>query len=303
MKVRFGIMADAHVDFIHDGEKRVNTFLNACQENKCDFCIDLGDFCPPSNTNRKIKENILKTLKKYPIPFYYIIGNHDTDNNEKDTVRAYLKCTNQKKSFDFGGVHFMLVDACAYREGKQEFEYNNGNYKNTCGEIPILTENELSFIKKDLNSTNYPTVVFSHQSLIESRTGIKNPEQLREIFKTAKNKVLLCICGHEHVDRLEQKDGVYYLCLNSMSYYYAGEQYTHNTYDESITKKYSVLKKVFPYKEPLFAIIEIDDNEIRVLGRESEIVGALPESLSFEKKGLVDPITATIKNRTLPIIK
>ena len=32
MKVRFGIMADAHVDFIHDGEKRVNTFLNACQE-------------------------------------------------------------------------------------------------------------------------------------------------------------------------------------------------------------------------------------------------------------------------------
>jgi hypothetical protein len=47
--------------------------------------------------------------------------------------------------------------------------------------------------------------------------------------------------------------------------------------------------------------VEITDEGIFIRGTESEIIGASPESLRFSKSGLVDPITASIKNRVLPI--
>ena len=62
-----------------------------------------------------------------------------------------------------------------------------------------------------------------------------------------------------------------------------------------------MLPMVFPYRDPLVAIVEITDEGIFIRGTESEIIGASPASLGFSKPGLVDPITASIKNRVLPI--
>ena len=112
---------------------------------------------------------------------------------------------------------------------------------------------------------------------------------------------MLAACGHEHVDRIEKKDGTYYLCINSMSYYWAGENFDHETYGEAIEREHPLLRCVFPYRDPLFAIVTISDEGIRIEGRESEIVGPMPSDLHFSKKGLVDPVTASIKDRFLPI--
>ena len=301
MQVRFGIMADAHIEFIHDGEARVRAFLDTCISEKCDFLMDLGDFLPPGETNAAEKERIRALLRDCPLPFYHVLGNHDADENEKASVLSYLNCEQQPRSFDCGGVHFVLLDACYYREDGKEYGYANGNYKKTAGEVPVLPQSELDFLKKDLGSTALPSILLSHQSLIESRTGIKNPAALREAIADAPAGVLLAICGHEHVDRLEKRDGVYYYCLNSMSFYWAGERYAHTTYGEGIEKAHPMLRLVFPYRDPLFAIIEITDGEIRVTGRRSEIVGALPEALDFKKAGLHERITAAIEDRCLPI--
>ena len=300
MQVRFGIMADAHIDFMHDGEARVRSFLEACLDKKCDFCVDLGDFCPPGRRNAAAKARILSMLKSYPLPFYFVLGNHDMDENEKSAVRASLRCEDHPYSFDLGGVHFAFPDACYFREGEEEIGYAHGNYTKTSGVVPILPRAELERLRADLSAAKYPAVLFSHQSLIESRTGIKNPEAFRDAIKEAKSDVLLCACGHEHVDRLEKKDGTYYLCLNSMSYYWAGEKFDHEAYGKEIEAAHPFLRYVFPYRDPLFAIVEISDDGIRIEGRESEIVGALPEKMHFSKSGLVDPITASIQDRFLP---
>ncbi len=190
MKVRFGVMADAHVEFMHDGEARVRAFLEVCLRERCDFCVDLGDFCPPGKTNEVQKESIRAMLKDYPLPFHFVLGNHDTDENKKSAVYSYLGCENRKKSFDFSGVHFLLTDACGYREGENEFEYENGNYRASRGEVPILTEAELSYIREDLAAAKHPAVLFSHQSLIESRTGIRNAEVLREALAAKGTKMI-----------------------------------------------------------------------------------------------------------------
>ena len=302
MQVRFGIMADAHIEFMHDGAERIRAFLDACLEEKCDFFVDLGDFLPPGEMNAEEKEKILRMLREFPLPRYHVLGNHDTDENEKADVLSYLSAQDGARSFDVGGVHFVLLDACFFRENGREIAYENGNYKRTEGEVPVLPKTELDFLRADLAAAKHPTVIFSHQSLIESRTGIKNPEAFRSAIADAKNGVLLSVCGHEHVDRLEKRDGTYYLCLNSMSYYWAGERYDHETYGRTIEEKHPLLRYVFPYRDPLFAIVEITDAAITVTGRSSTIVGTAPEALNFQKKGLTDKVTASVKNRRLPLL-
>ena len=109
----------------------------------------------------------------------------------------------------------------------------------------------------------------------------------------------MAICGHEHVDRLEEKEGIYYLCPNSMAYYWAGGHYEHTTYGEEIESTHPLLRHVFPYRDPLYAIIQITEDAINVSGTVSDMVGQSPESMNYRKAGLIDPITASINDRHL----
>ena len=40
MKVRFGVCADLHTEFMHDAPARMEKFLAACEESGCDFAFD-----------------------------------------------------------------------------------------------------------------------------------------------------------------------------------------------------------------------------------------------------------------------
>lgn len=303
MKVRFGVFADLHVDLIHDGVERMERFLNACRAEKVDFCVELGDFCPPGESNVADKEKILAMLKECPCPFYHVLGNHDMDENTKQSVLDYISADAPHGSFDCGEIHFVLLDACCYRVENECFPYERGNYKAAPdeAEVPVLSPEELLWLQEDLAKTEYPSVIFSHQSLIESRTGIRNPEDFRAAVRQAPAGVLLAVCGHEHVDRAEYKEGVWYYCLNSMSYYWAGGAFSHTTYGESIEAEHPELRYVFPYRDPLFAIVEITDGKIDIRGMRSEIVGQKPDELNFYKPGLQDQIIASVEDRTLLI--
>ena len=303
MKVRFGVCADLHTEFIHDSVARMDCFLHACEEAACDFGIELGDFCPPGEKNISHKEQIRERLATLSMPFHHVLGNHDMDRNRKSDVLAYLGERESYYSFDCGGVHFVVLDACCFADGETCRDYDNGNYKYAAegDRVSMLSSETLDWLAKDLAVATYPTVLFSHQSLIESRASIGNAEALRAILRQAPKGVILAICGHEHVDRLERREGVYYYCLNSMSYYWAGRAYDHETFGEEAEMSHPMLRHVFPYRDPLFAIVEIEDGEIRITGRTSEIVGATPEQMNFKKAGLVDPITASVIDRVLAL--
>lgn len=299
--MKFGVIADLHTEFIHDAPKRLEVFLGECEREACDFCIELGDFCPPGEIHKWEKKEIRSLLEEFDIPFYHVIGNHDTDDHKKETVVDHLGMPCSYYSFDFGGVHFAVLDACYFENEGKQISYDNGNYRNVRGATPIIPESELEWLAYDLSKAKYPSVIFSHQSLVESRSSISNAEKLREVLAKAPMGVMLAICGHEHVDRLEKKDGIYYYCLNSASYYWAGSAYSHTTYGEKIEREYRHLRSVFPYSKPLFAIVEIDDEIINIRGREGNIVGATPRELGFKKAGLVDKVTASVKDRTIRI--
>ncbi|MBE6644293.1 MAG: hypothetical protein E7612_02800 [Ruminococcaceae bacterium] len=301
--MKIGIFADSHIDYIHDALSRVEKFYLEADASKVDFCIQLGDFCSPYESKIEIKRRAVSLVKSQSIKTYHVLGNHDMDHNSKEEVLEFIGQSSAYGSFDVGGVHFIYLDANFYREGQEEISYSCGNYKSASAdaELPILPKAELDWLRHDLENTEYPSVIFSHQSLIESRAGIVNAEDLRKVLRGAPSGVIACICGHEHVDRLEEKDGVIYYCLNSMSYYWAGSKYAHTTYGEQTEEEYPLLRYVFPYSEPLYAIVEITDSEIIIHGRESEIVGALPQEMNFKKAGLVDKIEPCVRNRTIKI--
>lgn len=303
MSIRFGIFADLHTELIHDSVSRLRTILSAFRQADCDFCIELGDFCPPGERNAAHKEQILALTDAFPIPLYHTIGNHDMDANEKADVVRHLGMEHAYYSFDRGGVHFVVLDACYYREGDTEISYERGNYK-SCSDgaaLPILPAEELAWLKKDLAETSLPTVLFSHQALSEGPRGIRNADALQAVLQSAPCRVILAACGHEHVDFVEQKNGVYYWYVNSASYYWAGSRYKHTTYGEAWEEQYHTLRYVFPYRDALYAIVEIDDGEIRITGTHSEIVGATPEELHYPQDNAHCCIVPRISDRTLSL--
>lgn len=299
--MKFGIFADSHIDFIHDGLSRVEKFYAKANSEKVDFCIQLGDFCSPCEEKIEIKRKAVAMVGEQSIKTYHVLGNHDNDHNSKSEVLEFIGQESAYGSFDAGGVHFIYLDANYYREGELEISYSYGNYKgaSATADLPILPREELEWLRADLAGAKYPSVIFSHQSLIESRAGIINAEAFREVIRTAPLGVLMCICGHEHVDRIEEREGVIYYCLNSMSYYWAGSAYTHSPYGAEVDAEFPLVKYVFPYKEPLFAIIEITDGEIIITGSESEIVDIQPSEVNFKKEGLVDKVEAVIRSRRI----
>ena len=70
-------------------------------------------------------------------------------------------------------------------------------------------------------------------------------------------------------------------------------------YGAEVDRDFPLVKYVFPYKDPLYAIIEITDSEIIVTGRESEIVDIQPSEVNFKKEGLVDKVEAIIRSRRI----
>lgn len=300
MNVRFGIIADLHAEFIPDAPHRMEVFLQECRQKACDFIVELGDFCPPGPVNQTKKNQLYALLKNVPIPFYHIIGNHDTDSHSKEELLKHWNMPAPYYSFDFGGVHFAVLDACWFSKDGQQLSYDNGNYK-SAGAKTVLPDKELSWLKQDLACAKYPTVIFSHPSLVESRASITNAAKVRKVFSQAPLGVMLCVCGHEHVDRITQKDGVYYYCLNSASYYWAGSAFKHSTYGQEIEQTYPQIKNVFPYSDPLFAIIEINTDAVKIFGRSGHIVGPTPAELHFQKEGLCDPVTPSVSDRVLSL--
>ena len=88
--MKFGIFADSHIDYIHDGVSRVEKFYDAARENGVDFCIQLGDFCSPYENKLEIKKAALALVKSQPMPTYHVLGNHDMDNNSKAEVLSFI---------------------------------------------------------------------------------------------------------------------------------------------------------------------------------------------------------------------
>jgi len=290
--VRFGICSDVHKDIMHDADERLASFITEASERDLDFIIQLGDFVRPYDYNL----DFMSVWNSYPGNSYHVIGNHEPDGGfTKQDVVEYLGMPDMYYSFNINGVHFIVLDG-------NDFNPSPGRPP---GYSRYIGEEQIEWLKNEISSTEENIIIFSHQSL-ENENGVENNLQIRSILEEENrsagfNKILACFSGHHHTDYAVNINGIYYIQINSMSYNWVGGDYQVIRYSEEIDEEYPWIKYTIPYKDPLYAFVEIGNEAIIIEGRETSFVGPGPEELGMPERPENNPIVPKISNRELQL--
>lgn len=208
-------------------EERVTAFADAASIWPADLVVSLGDFVNglfimagndvdfgPAERVEGILENAFSVLATFGGPVHYVIGNHDVYNLSKDQILAVTGAESTYYSFDFGGVHFVVLDA--------QFDKRENDYEHIAwmvqGNIPTI---EMEWLQADLAASNLPTVVFVHQpldsdfELLAGGPPVFNHLAVRDAL-TADGDVFAVFSGHDHGAGYSEIDGIHYFTIAAM---------------------------------------------------------------------------------------
>jgi len=225
---RFGIVTDSHyADSDTVGSRYYRHSLDKLTEcvelmnaQKVDFLVELGDF--KDQNNPPVEQSTItylraveKVFQKFNGPTYHVLGNHDMDSISKEQFLTNVENTGidpskSYYSFDFNGVHFVVLDANYRADGT---DYNHDNFDWTDTNIPPA---ELNWLRQELAAARRPAIVFIHQLL--DGTGpvyVKNVADIRQILEQS-GKILAVFQGHHHEGSYSYIEGIHYYTLKAM---------------------------------------------------------------------------------------
>ncbi len=301
--LKFGIMADAHADLIPDKNERIEKFIREAIAKEVNFIIQLGDFCFPKKENK----DFLAIWQQFKNPKYHLLGNHDMDVSSKAVIMDFLEMSKKYYSFDQKGIHFIVLDANYLYADNEYSDYDTANFYVDDALRTYINPAQIEWLANDLKQTNLPTIVFSHQSLINPIWGIKNRVQIQELLEKENQragfqKVIACFNGHDHIDFHRTLNNIHYLEVNSMSYQWIGEKYSNKTrYPAALYNQYGNLDKLAPYKDALYAFVELDisKGQLKIEGIQSEWLAPSPADLKMPKQVYGAQSSPIISNRAL----
>ena len=270
--VTFGVISDVHQDLQHDATSRMKTFVDEANLLNPNFIIDLGDMSHSTGA-----DTILAQFNKFNGQKYLAFGNHDMDNASKQTMIEKYKIPQGHYHFDNNGVRFIVLDCAFTRKNDSLVDYNHGNYFVNNNDRDLITPEQIQWVRNLVDTSNLPTIIFSHQAFDEIGGSVPNRSDFRQMVKdvnTPNKKIVAAICGHHHIDALSVIDGVNYLQINSASYQWIenGKEYSNGRMAE--------------YKDPLYAFITVNPAEktITVKGKTSEYLAPTPKAEDFSKE-------------------
>lgn len=288
-RLKLGLITDLHHDIMHDSMQRLEAFLSAMDSAKPDAILQLGDFAYPSPKNKPL---IDRFNTAHPTRIH-VIGNHDTDS---------------------GFTHQQCVDvwgmpAPYYSQVVNGFRFIvlNGNEKGSPkkkgGYPAYIGPAQTAWLQQQITDSREPVIVLSHQPLA-GFMGIDNEEEIQQILTTGKDKVLLAINGHTHVDAVHYAGDIPYLTINSASYFWVGDNYKHESYTPEVHRDHPWISRTCPYKDSLFGTLTIDPVKFTITleSRSSKWVGKSPGELGFVEKEAFNPgkeIVPLIRGRKL----
>ncbi|MBB1150218.1 metallophosphoesterase [Myroides sp. NP-2] len=264
----FGIITDLHQDLTFDAPDRLQAFVDEMNRKQVDFIVQLGDFCVPKKENKIIVD----IWNSFQGDAYHVIGNHEFDENKSlEQIMDFFELTKNYYSFDRKGYHFVVLDANGKIPGNDSVRYPSYFHKE-----------QLEWLEHDLKTTPLPTIVFIHQGL--DHNGVHNREAVRILFDNCNKqagftKVKVVFSGHHHMDYANVINGIQYVQINSAVYRWLGEPYNNQSFPQEAYKKYPYLRNMGYYKEPLWAHVEIESDELILTGKESPWFGDSPVEL------------------------
>lgn len=287
--VKVGIITDLHQDVMHDAPARLDAFLKAMASKKPDALMQMGDFAVPKKEN----QFVVDTFNKAHETRLHVIGNHDTDGGyKKEQVLKAWGLESRYYSKDVNGLRFLVLDG-----------NDKGSPKHKGGYACYVGPEQVAWLKKQLAESDSPVVVVCHQPLA-GWGAVDNAEEIQKLLGQHKDKVVLAINGHTHIDCLLEIDGVHYLHVNSASYFWAGSKYKHDSYSKEVHEKHKYIAYTFPYRDPVFTLLEFDPaaGMVKVHGVKGAWVGKTPEEMSYPEiaeKGKETAIIPGIRERTI----
>lgn len=271
--IRFLVFSDLHYDDTSDGDRRIETILERTRKRAPDLIVSLGDLCHPTYANQKI----LKRFASLGVPFYPIIGNHETDDCTLSEIMNFFSINSPYYRVICKTYKLLFLNTCYFRHDGYEEAYYNRNYQNRTAIYPVVPAEELRWLKEEL-SDGMKCIIFSHHSLINdfAQRGVHNRADIRKLL--AEKTVLLCMNGHDHGDHYAHVDGIPYMTVNSANYVWLG---SHIASSKTMQEKFAHLHGMLQYKQAMSAYIEIDDHQIRICGMEGEYLSMTPDDLGL----------------------
>lgn len=158
------------------------------------FGLSLGDLV---GNDLSLFSPYVKALKKAKTPWYNLLGNHDlnfdatTDEMADETFESHFGPANY--AFNFGKVHFVVLDDVLYPDPRNKKGYWAG-----------FTKNQLQFIENDLKfvSKDYLVVLAFHIPLSETDDDSFRDEDRNKLFELLKEfPNTLSLSAHTHIQR------------------------------------------------------------------------------------------------------
>jgi alkaline phosphatase len=223
--VRIGYFTDVHYADTEDRGARnyraslpkVTEAVDRLNREHISFTVHGGDLIdalptPDPASERRFLQGIDREFRRIHADRHYVLGNHCIFSLTKP---EYLDTVERKRSyysFDKGGFHFVILDACYRKDG---VDYGRCNFDWTDTEVPPV---EREWLAADLKSARHPTVVFAHQRLdkaVGDEETVHSAPEVREILERS-GKVLTVFMGHSHVNDYRTINGIHYCTLDAV---------------------------------------------------------------------------------------
>jgi 3',5'-cyclic AMP phosphodiesterase CpdA len=219
--VRVGLVTDLHyADKPPAGSRHYRETLakleeaaKQFQEALPDHIVELGDFIDAADSidvEKAYLKRIHKEFAAMPGEKHYVLGNHCVYTLTK---QEFLEGVGREKSyysFDAGGFHFVVLDACFRSDGKP---YGRKNFEWTDPNIP---NDQVEWLEADLKQAKGKAIVFVHQRLdVGNNYGVKNAREVRRVLEES-GKVLAVFQGHSHKNELTDINGIHYCVQRAM---------------------------------------------------------------------------------------
>jgi len=226
--VRFGIVTDCHyadadtagTRFYRDSLDKLGECVEVMNEQQVDFIVELGDF--KDQNSPPVEQKTLSYLRavegvfcKFNGPGYHVLGNHDQDSLSKAQFLTNIENTGidpgiSYYSFDFNGVHFVVLDANYKSDGT---DYDHGNFDWTDANVPPA---EQQWLRLDLAASSKPVIVLVHQLLDGAGSHyVKNAAEVRQILEQS-GRVLAVFQGHRHDGGYSLIERIHYYTLKAV---------------------------------------------------------------------------------------
>lgn len=231
--ILFGIITDLHyadkdtwgTRFYRDSTDKLDAAVSTFNTEKAAFAIELGDIIDKADKEieKGYLERINASFSAFEGPRYYVFGNHDVATFSKEEFMEQCGFDKSRQSFDIGGWHFVILDACFNGDGSP---YNAGNFDWQQTYIP---QPELEWLASDLAASGGKrAIIFIHQILNDETDahGVKNAPEVRSVLESAGN-VHAVFQGHMHTGGYAEVNGIHYVTLRAAV---EGEGFVSNAY-------------------------------------------------------------------------